>query len=382
MSCYSIFGKGIAGDYSQWKALVCRGPVDSRGGEWSVWGTHQSVTPKPKPIAGQWEAAWERDTSVTACRCLGTWSVRAQEGLMGIRDQFPGSTGTPRCSLKFVWKHPRPRDLNREAGTASLRWWLMEVRTGCLLPLSQDTTAHCTERFPQLPRVTRVHSPCSLSNWEWTGEGGPAVLRAQHCGYTSPHLLNNFKSLILSKCHMHWIYQFSIRLCILKTSPFGSKCAGTIVFPHLADRTVYFQLGIENIHEKHKAMQSQTSFPIVLVSTKKAFPPILSQTIKSFLSALITVPSSLSVQSCVTFTFIFVKDSHSACLLLPTCGHEESNWKEANRLSVDLCFVHSMGDANWLLVFSTLLELQLIELSELKVLFAKSWFLHPASQKE
>ena len=31
-----------------------------------------------------------------------------------------------------------------------------------------------------------------------------------------------------------------------------------------------------------------------------------------------------------------------------------------------------MGDANWLLVFSTLLELQLIELSELKVLFAKS----------
>lgn len=112
-----------------------------------------------------------------------------------------------------------------------------------------------------------------------------------------------------------------------------------------------FSAGIENTHEKHKAMQSQTSFPIALLSTKKAFPPILSQTIKSFLLALITVPSSLSVQSCVTFMFIFVKDSHSACLLLPKCGHEESNWKEANRLSVDLCFVHSMGDANWLLLF-------------------------------
>lgn len=27
------------------------------------------------------------------------------------------------------------------------------------------------------------------------------------------------------------------------------------------------------------------------------------------------------------------------------------NWKEADRLSVDLCFLHSMGNANWLLLF-------------------------------
>ena len=112
---------------------------------------------------------------------------------------------------------------------------------------------------------------------------------------------------------------------------------------------MYFQLEIENIHEKHKVKQSQTSFPIAVVSTKKAFPPILSQTIKSFLSAFTTAPSSLSVQSSVTF--ILVKGSHCVCLLLPKCGHEEANWKEANRLSVGLCFVHSMGNANWLLLF-------------------------------
>ena len=214
MSCYSIFGKGIVGDYSQWKARPWSVEARStQGVENEVSGAPISQSPpnqNPLLVSGkqrekgtlQWPhvEAWGPEASGhrRAWWASETNSLAAQ-GLLAAASSLFGSTPSPE-----IWTE-------RQALLPSRRW-LKEVRTGCLLPLSQDTTAHCTQRVPQLPRDTRVRSPCSLSNWEWTGEGGPAVLRAQHCGYTSPHLLNNFQSLILSKCHMHWIYQFSIRL--------------------------------------------------------------------------------------------------------------------------------------------------------------------------
>lgn len=94
-------------------------------------------------------------------KCQGTGGPDGHQ-----RDQLPGSTGALCCSLKFAWKHPQPRDLNREAGTASLK---VMAGGGENRPSSTPESRYhhrCTRRFQQLPRDTRVCSPCSLSNWE------------------------------------------------------------------------------------------------------------------------------------------------------------------------------------------------------------------------
>lgn len=49
-------------------------------------------------------------------KCQGTGGPDGHQ-----RDQLPGSTAALCCSFEFVWKHPQPRDLNRESGTASLK---------------------------------------------------------------------------------------------------------------------------------------------------------------------------------------------------------------------------------------------------------------------
>ena len=151
-------------------------------------------------------------------KCQGTGGPDGHQ-----RDQLPGSTGALCCSLKFAWKHPQPRDLNREAGTASLK-----VMAGG----GENRPSSTRVKIPPplhtaVPTAAPWHQglltmlPVQLGmNWgRWTHSPESSALRTSV--NTSPHLLNNFKYLIQSKCHMHWIYQFSIRLCILKTSPFG-----------------------------------------------------------------------------------------------------------------------------------------------------------------
>ena len=130
MSCCSVFGKwahfpkGIAGAYSQWKPRPW--PVEARSAQ--AVENRVSGAPIIHSHPQTKHHCWSLRNSVRKghfrdcvsrpgdLKCQGTGGPDGHQ-----RDQLPGSTGVLCCSLEFAWKHPQPRDLNREAGTASLK---------------------------------------------------------------------------------------------------------------------------------------------------------------------------------------------------------------------------------------------------------------------
>lgn len=144
------------------------GPVGSRAGEWKSRGHPSFSHPQTKTTAGQWEAAWGRNTSMTACPGLGIWSVRAQEGLMGIREtnswQHSGSVlqllsllgSTP--SLE-IWTE-RQALLRFKA----LGWWRREQAVFCPWVKTPPPAAHSgPNSCPVTPGFAHLGSPLQLN---------------------------------------------------------------------------------------------------------------------------------------------------------------------------------------------------------------------------
>ena len=231
MSCCSVFGKwahfpkGIAGAYSQVKAqaLACRGPVGSSGRERSLWGTHHSQSsPNQTPLLVTEKQCKEGILPWLRVQAWGSEVSGHRRAWWASERPTPwqhrGSVLQPRVCLEAP-PAQRSEQRGRHCFPQGDGWWRREQAVFCPWVKTPPPAAHSgSNSCPVTPGFAH-HAPCPTGNE--LGKVDPQSWELSTVVNTSPHLLNNFKSLIQSKCHMHWIYQFSIRLCILKTSPFG-----------------------------------------------------------------------------------------------------------------------------------------------------------------